>query len=204
MNPCYIYWTNIERSKNIDISNKEEMEFVKDCVNKWYSQTLNLIKNNINKRLHKNLTIDYLSIINNYHDIDIIDPISKMTYEKYNLQLVINPFIIEILEILRQKLKEHEALQGILSITENEQQKYKEQIKKYRRRHKPIFSPVLSEFIEKRSPYLRELEKFKLETGYIEDTDEVKRLLRDSGKSRTRSRKKRKSKRRSKRKIYKY
>lgn len=196
MNPCYIYWNDIERTKHIDISNKEEIEFVKDCVNKWYSQTLNLIKNNINKRLHKNLTIDYLSIINNYHDIDIINPISKMTSKKYNLDLVINPFIIEILEILRQKIKEHEALQAILSITENEQQKYKEQIKKYRRRHKPIFSPVLSEFIEKRSPYLRELEKFKLETGYIED----------SGKSRTRSRKKRKSKskRRSKRKIYKY
>lgn len=30
MNPCYIYWNDIERSKHIDISNKEEIEFVKE------------------------------------------------------------------------------------------------------------------------------------------------------------------------------
>ena len=111
MNPCHIYWNDIDRTNDITIHNEEEINFVSDCIYKLYKQLLNLIKKNIrNKLLHPQLEVDYYNIINNYHRENISYELHKMTTEKYNLDLAINPKIIEILEIMRQKVYEYESL----------------------------------------------------------------------------------------------
>ena len=100
MNECAIYWKDINMTNNIDISNREEILFVEECISNWYKQLLNLLKKNISPILHKVLEIDYYRIINNFHDKNIIVQVSNITTEKYNLPpLHINPQINNILEM---------------------------------------------------------------------------------------------------------
>ena len=105
MNPCNIYWNDNDRTNNIDIRNEEEINFVRDCITKFYEQLLNLLKNNIRPGLHEQLENEYYNIINNYREKNIIYQINIMiTTEKYKLPtLVINEKILKILEIMRQK-----------------------------------------------------------------------------------------------------
>ena len=189
MNQCAIYWKDIIRANNIDISNKKEILFVEECISKWYKQVLNLLQKNISQRLHKNMEFDYYKIINNYHDKNIIEQINNMTTEKYNLPLCINPIILDILEILRKKVLDHNTLK-------NSDKKYKELIKKNRTKHKEKFKPVLDDFLERKAPYLRELEDFKIKTGYIDYSQ-----LPSSSDGRSKRRSKKRSKRRSKNKV---
>ena len=47
MNECAIYWKDINMTNNIDISNREEILFVEECISNWYKQLLNLLKKSV-------------------------------------------------------------------------------------------------------------------------------------------------------------